>query len=443
MSTLSPTAAKNSRLMSMYGRSVLKRIDWLTVLFYLLLVAIGWVNIYSSTFSEESPSIFSYSQLYGKQLVFMGISLVAVILVLALEASFYERFASLLYIISLLSLLGLFVFGKTIAGATSWYSLGFFNLQPSEFVKITAALALAKYLSDIQTDIKKPKHQLYAFLIIFIPAALIIPQPDPGSALVFFSLLFVLFREGLPLYYLGFAFLALLVFVTTLMFGTTWVGIGMALIIAVFLLVKRASFKVPILPLITVFVVAILFSLSVNFVFNNVFEQRHRDRFSLWLRLEKDPDKLETIRKTIGYNTYQSEKAIESGGFFGKGFLEGTRTKGDFVPEQHTDFIFSTVGEEWGFVGTTTVVILFTFLLLRLVHLAERQKNDFSRMYGYGVISILLIHYFINVGMVIGVLPTIGIPLPFFSYGGSGLLGFSVLLFIFLKLDANRLNEWM
>jgi len=428
--------------MSMSGRKVFKRIDWLTVLFYLLLVGIGWINIYSSTFSGNNFSVFDFSQLYGKQLIFIGLSLISILVILALEASFYERFSSVLYIISMVLLLGLFVFGKTIAGATSWYDLGFFNFQPSELAKVATVLALAKYLSDIQTDIKNRKDQFYSFLIILIPALLIIPQPDPGSALVFFALVFVLFREGLPLYYLGFAVLALLVFITTLMFGTTWVGIGLVLIIALFLLLKRASFKIPILPLISVFVITIAFSLSVNFVFNNVFEQRHRDRFSLWLRLEKDPDKLEQIRKTIGYNTYQSEKAIESGGFFGKGFLEGTRTKGDFVPEQHTDYIFSTVGEEWGFLGTTIVVILFTLLLLRLVYLAERQKNDFSRMYGYGAISILLIHYFINIGMVIGVLPTIGIPLPFFSYGGSGLLGFTVLLFIFLKLDANRLNEW-
>lgn len=428
--------------MSMSGSKVLKRIDWLTVLFYLLLVGIGWLNIYSSTFTENNSSIFDFDQLYGKQLFFIGLSLVSIIVVLALEASFYERFSSILYIISMVLLLGLFVFGKTIAGATSWYNLGFFNLQPSEIAKVATALAMAKYLSDIQTDIKKQKDQFYAFLIILIPVILIIPQPDPGSALVFFALIFVLFREGLPLFYLGIAFLAMLVFIATLMYGTIWVGIGLALIIALFLLLKRASFKVPILPLLTVLIAAILFSLSVNFVFNNVFEQRHRDRFSLWLRLEKDPNKLEEIRKTIGYNTYQSEKAIESGGFFGKGFLEGTRTKGDFVPEQHTDYIFSTVGEEWGFLGTSIVVLLFTLLLLRLVYLAERQKNDFSRIYGYGVISILLIHYFINVGMVIGILPTIGIPLPFFSYGGSGLLGFTVLLFIFLKLDANRLNEW-
>ncbi|MEO0526035.1 MAG: rod shape-determining protein RodA [Bacteroidota bacterium] len=427
----------------MSGRDVLKRVDWLTVLLYISLVAIGWLNIYSTTFSEDDSSILDFSLLYGKQLFFIGVSIVSILIILTLEANFYERFSSVLYIISCALLLGLFVFGKTIAGATSWYDLGFFNLQPSEFAKVATALALAKYLSDIQTDIKRRKDQLYAFLIILIPAVLVIPQPDPGSALIFFALVFVIFREGLPLIYLGLALLTIIIFVTTLKFGTIWVGIVLALLIILFFLLKRASFKVPLLPLISVFVVAIAFSLSVNFVFNSVFEQRHRDRFSLWLRLEKDPEKLEEIRKTIGYNTYQSEKAIESGGFFGKGFLEGTRTKGDFVPEQHTDFIFSTVGEEWGFVGTATVIILFTIMFLRLVFLAERQKNAFGRMYGYGVISILLVHYFINVGMVIGVLPTIGIPLPFFSYGGSGLLGFTILLFVFLKLDANRLKEWL
>ncbi len=425
----------------MSGSSVLKRIDWLSILFYALLVAIGWINIYSTTFSEADPSIFNFDALYGKQLLFIGTSIVAIIIILALEANFFERFSSVFYLISMISLLGLFVFGKTIAGATSWYGLGFFNLQPSEFAKLATALALAKYLSDIQTDIKHRKDQLFAFLIILIPVLLVIPQPDPGSALVFFALVFVLFREGLPLFYLLIAFLLVLVFVTTLMFGTTWVTIFLAMVITLMFLLKKKSFKIPILPLVGTAVVTILFSLSVNFVFNNIFEQRHRDRFSLWLRLEKDPQKLEQIRKTIGYNTYQSEKAIESGGFFGKGFLEGTRTKGDFVPEQHTDYIFSTVGEEWGFLGTASVVLLFSFLLLRLVYLAERQKNAFSRMYGYGVISILLIHYFINIGMVIGILPTIGIPLPFFSYGGSGLLFFSVMLFIFLKLDSNRLRE--
>lgn len=425
----------------MSGKSILRRIDWLSIFFYTALVFIGWVSIYSSTYTEASTSIFDLGTLSGKQLFFIGVSGVAIVTILAMEANFYERFSSLFYLISMALLLGLFVFGKTIAGATSWYDLGIFNLQPSELAKVATTLALAKYLSDIQTDIRRLRDQFFAFLIVLVPAMLIIPQPDPGSALVFFSLVFVIFREGLPLIYLGIVLMAIAVFITTLMFGTIWVSIALVLLMVLFFLLKKKTFKVPVFPIVAVVAATILFSLSVNFVFNNVFEQRHRDRFSLWLRLEKDPAKLEQIRKTIGYNTYQSEKAIESGGFFGKGFLEGTRTKGDFVPEQHTDYIFSTIGEEWGFVGTVTVILLFTLLLLRLVYLAERQKNDFSRMYGYGVVSILLIHYFINIGMVTGILPTIGIPLPFFSYGGSGLLFFTVLLFILLKLDSNRLKE--
>ena len=426
----------------MSGNSAVRRIDWLTVLIYLLLIAIGWVNIYSSTVEGTDGALLDLTQRYGKQLFFIAVSIGVIVIVMALEASFYERFASLFYVVTLVLLLGLFVLGKTIAGATSWYDLGFFNLQPSELAKTATALALAKYLSDIQTDIKRRKDQMIAILIFILPALLIIPQPDPGSALVFASLVFVLFREGLPLWYLALALLAVVLFICTLMFGTIWVGIGLALLIALIYALKKPSVKIPTVPLVGLFLGAILFSLSVNFVFENIFEQRHRDRFSLWLRLEKDPEKLEEIRKTIGYNTYQSEKAIESGGLLGKGFLEGTRTKGDFVPEQDTDYIFTTVGEEWGFAGTAFVVVLFTVLLLRLVQLSERQKSNFSRMYGYGVISILLIHYFINIGMVIGILPTIGIPLPFISYGGSGMLGFTLLLFIFLRLDANRLKEW-
>lgn len=425
----------------MAGKGLLKRLDWLSILIFILLVAIGWVNIYSSTYSEGQENVFDFSTIYGKQLMFIFINIVLIIVILALESNFFERFSSIIYVISLLLLVGLFLFGSTISGATSWYNLGFFNLQPSELAKVATALALAKYLSDIQTDIKRNKDQLFAFLIILIPAVLVIPQPDPGSALVFFSLIFVLFREGTSVFYLGLGISAILIFVCSLMFGTIWITFFLGLLLGLFLLLRKQSMKISVVLVAIVFISTILFSLSVNFLFENVFEQRHRDRFSLWLGLEKDANKLEEIRKTIGYNTYQSEKAIESGGIFGKGFLEGTRTKGDFVPEQHTDYIFTTVGEEWGFMGTTTVIVLFTLLLLRLVYLAERQKNAFNRMYGYGVISILFIHYFINIGMVISVLPTIGIPLPFFSYGGSGLLGFTALLFIFLKIDSNRLKE--
>ncbi len=425
----------------MSGNSVLRRLDWLTVFLYVLLVFFGWVNIYSTTLTENQVSLLSMSTLYGKQLFFMGVSLVAIVLILSLESSFFERFSSLFYIVSLVFLIGLFAFGKTIGGAKSWYDLGFFNFQPSELGKLTTALALAKYLSDIQTDLKKPKSQLYAVLIIVVPALLILPQPDPGSALVYFALFFVLFREGFPLQYLGFALLFILLFVATLKFGVIWVGIGLGILTSLFFLFKKPNLKVPTFPLLIFLIVCMGFSLSVNFVYTDVFEQRHRDRFSLWLGLEKDPIRLEQIKKTIGYNTYQAEKAIESGGFLGKGFLEGTRTKGDFVPEQHTDYIFSSVGEEWGFVGTVSIIVVFTLFFLRLIQLAERQKKEFPRMYGYGMISILLIHYFVNIGMVIGLLPTVGIPLPFFSYGGSGLIFFTAMLFVFLKFDAARLSE--
>ncbi|WP_421810139.1 rod shape-determining protein RodA [Flagellimonas sp.] len=425
----------------MFGRGVFGRIDWITIILYALLVFIGWINIYSTSLTDQSTSIFDFSTLYGKQLFFIGVSLLGIILVLFVESNFFERFSSIFYVVSILLLAGLFVFGKTIAGATSWYNLGFFNLQPSELGKVATALALAKFLSDIQTDIRTRKHQMYALVIILLPAFLILPQPDPGSALIYFAFFFVLFREGFPLYYLGILLFIVVLFVSTLMFGTVWVTIGMIVITLLVYTFKKASLKIPLLPVLGIIIISTLFSLSVNFVYENVFEQRHRDRFTLWLGLEKDEKKLEEIRKTIGYNTYQSEKAIESGGFFGKGFLEGTRTKGDFVPEQHTDYIFSSVGEEWGFLGTATVILLFSVFFLRLIYIAERQKSDFSRMYGYGVISILVFHYFINIGMVIGLLPTIGVPLPFFSYGGSGLIFFTMLLFIFLKLDSNRLKD--
>ncbi|WP_127139578.1 rod shape-determining protein RodA [Flagellimonas marinaquae] len=425
----------------MSGRGPFGRLDWVSVILYALLVFIGWLNIYSTSVGEADTSLFDFSTLYGKQLFFIGLAALGIVFVLFVESQFFERFSSIFYIVSIVLLLGLFVFGKTIAGATSWYDLGFFNLQPSELAKVGTSLALAKFLSDIQTDIRTGKHQIYALVIILLPALLILPQPDPGSSLIYFSLFFVLFREGFPIYYLGILIFAVVLFATTLMFGTVWVAIGLVILTLLVYTFKKASVKIPILPVLGVIAVSVLFSLSVNFVFENVFEQRHRDRFALWLSLEKDEEKLDEIRKTIGYNTYQSEKAIESGGFTGKGFLEGTRTKGDFVPEQHTDYIFSSVGEEWGFLGTSTVILLFSLFFLRLIYIAERQKSDFSRMYGYGVISILVFHYFINIGMVIGLLPTIGVPLPFFSYGGSGLIFFTMLLFIFLKLDSNRLKD--
>ncbi|WP_283639953.1 rod shape-determining protein RodA [Mesonia mobilis] len=405
--------------------------DWISILLFLLLVAFGWVNIYSASLNDSAQGFFDLSQTYGRQGLFIGLSVVLIIFILSVEAKFYERFSSVIYLASLLSLLGLFVFGKTISGATSWYAFGGFSIQPSEFAKAATALALAKYLSDIQTNIKSFKHQLGAFLIIILPALIIVPQPDPGSALVYAAFFFPLYREGLSGGYLlvGLSFISLFVF--TLLFGAIWVSIGVVLLALAILFFNRKKKKKHIGRYIAISAVSMLFAFSVNYIFHNVFEQRHRDRFNIVLGKEVDS-------KGIGYNTNQSEIAIGSGGWTGKGWTQGTQTKGNFVPEQHTDYIFSTVGEEWGFAGTATVVLLFIALLMRLIFLAERQKSKFSRVYGYSVVGILFIHFLVNIGMVIGIFPTVGIPLPFFSYGGSGLWGFTILLFIFIKLDSNR-----
>ncbi len=406
------------------------KFDWITIFIYIALVAIGWVNIYSASYSNTSTGIFDFSQIYTKQLVWISLSLVLIPFILAVEAKFYERFSSIIYIISLISLIGLFVFGKNVNGATSWYFLGGFSIQPSEFAKAATALALAKYVSDIQTDLKSFQDQIKALIIIFLPALLIIPQPDPGSALVYVALIFPLYREGLHFIYLLLGFIIAALFVATLAFGTVWVGL-IILLIAGFLYFKNKNNKPSILKYGIIAAACIGFSISVNFIFENVLEQRHRDRFNIVLGKEVDT-------KSIGYNTNQSEIAIGSGGWTGKGWLQGTQTKGKFVPEQDTDYIFSTVGEEWGFLGSMGVIILFLFLIIRLLILAERQKSQFSRVYGYSVSAILFFHFFINIGMVSGLLPTIGIPLPFFSYGGSGLWGFTILLFIFIRLDASN-----
>ncbi len=416
------------------ARSTIAAIDWLTVLLFLLLVGFGWGNIYSASYGDETFSITDFSQPYIKQLYWIALSVLIIIITQAIETKFYERFAGLIYIISLASLLGLFLFGKNVNGATSWYAFGPVGLQPSEFAKAATALALAKFLSDMQTNINLINHQLRAFLIIALPALFIIPQPDPGSALVYAAFFFPLYREGLAATYLIIGASSAALFILTLIFTPLWVVVGIAIIMLLILIKKRKQ-KPKFSRYLLTLIVITGFCFSVNYIFNNVFEQRHRDRFNIVLGKEVDS-------KGIGYNTNQSQIAIGSGGWIGKGWKEGTQTKGGFVPEQHTDYIFSTVGEEWGFLGATTVIILFIGLLLRLLYLAERQKSQFSRVYGYSVVGILFVHFAVNVGMVTGLIPTVGIPLPFFSYGGSGLWGFTLLLFIFIKLDSNRVNEW-
>lgn len=413
--------------------NILVRIDWIIVLLYFILVLIGWMSIYSASYTENS-TLSMMSQPHGRQQVFIGLSIFLIILILSIEAKFYERFSSVIYLASLLSLLGLFVFGKTISGATSWYSLGGFSIQPSEFAKFATALALAKFLSDTQTNISLLNHLVKIFVIIFLPALIIIPQPDPGSALVYAAFFFVLYREGLSPIYLMLGFSAATLFVLTLVLDPLIISL-ICTVLAVLIFLKNRKKKHNKLLYVFVLASCVALSFSVNYIFENVFEQRHRDRFNIVLGKEVDT-------KGIGYNTAQSEIAIGNGGLTGKGWLQGTQTKGGFVPEQHTDYIFSTVGEEWGFLGSSFVVLLFVALILRILHRAELQKSKFSRVYGYSVAAIIFVHFLINIAMVMGVFPTVGIPLPFFSYGGSGLWGFTILLFIFIKLDANRINEW-
>lgn len=408
--------------------------DWVLILLYLALVTIGWINIYSASFDPSTEVFMSMDNLHFKQLVWIFLGFAIITFILFLDSKFFERFSSVIYIVSLLSLLLLFVFGKTISGATSWYNLGFMSLQPSEFAKAATALALAKYLSDIQTNIKTLKDQIRALIIIALPALIIIPQPDPGSALVYAAFIFPLYREGLAASYLILGASAITLFVLTLLIGPLYVAL-MVFMLGIILFYRNRKRKPSKRIYLGLGAAAVLFAFSVSYIFENIFEQRHRDRFNIVLGKEVDA-------KSIGYNTHQSEIAIGNGGWLGKGFLEGTQTKGKFVPEQHTDYIFATVGEEWGFLGSTIVIGLFILLILRVIQLSEKQKNDFSRIYGYGVAGILFIHFVVNVGMVLGILPTVGIPLPFFSYGGSGLWGFTILLFIFVKLDGNRINEW-
>ena len=417
------------------------KFDWITIIIYILLVCFGWLNILSASHTGDSINYFDFSQPYGKQLIFIILSVILIILILSIEAKFYERFSSLIYIFSILSLIGLLIgLGKNVNGATSWYAIGGMTIQPSEFAKAATALAIAKYVSDLNTNIKSFKDQIRICALIAIPSVLILFQNDAGSTLVYGSFFFVLYREGLPKIYLIVTILLALLSISALKFGAsiTIVISGILLFSYHFIKKKRASIIQPFLTLI----VFVVITFGVQYFYNNILQPHQQNRISLWLRLEKDPDKIAQLRRDILYNLYESEKTISSGGFSGKGFLEGTRTTGKFVPEQHTDYIFSTVGEEWGFIGSFFVIILFVFLLLRILYLSELQKSQFSRVYGYSVVAILFFHFMINIGMVMGLIPTIGIPLPFFSYGGSGLWGFTILLFIFIKLDSNRINEW-
>ena len=414
-------------------------IDWILVLFYFVFIFLGWINIYAATISENQFDLLNFTTEYGKQLIWIGFSIPIILLILMFEAKFYEKYAPIIYFSFLVLLAGLFVFGKNINGSTSWYAIGSFSLQPSEFAKAATALAIAKLVSDKMFNLKKLSTQAQALGLLFFPAILIILQPDPGSALVYGAFIFVLYREGLPFYYITVGFIALFLFVITLILGYEVTLISSLVlficILLYFIFYRPRAFRKGWIKIIGIYLMSVMFIFSVDLVFNHMFKQHHRDRFNIILGKTVD-------MKGVGYNTNQSVTTIASGGFFGKGFLEGERTQGNFVPEQKTDYIFTTVGEEWGFVGSALVIILFVAFLLRIINRAEQQKAKFSRIYGYSIVAIFFMHFVINIGMVIGLVPTIGIPLPFFSYGGSALWGFTVLLFIFIRLDANKTYEW-
>jgi rod shape determining protein RodA len=420
--------------------NIFANIDWILVFLFLILVSFGWLNIYAASKTEEDLGLLSFSTKYGKQLIFICLTIPLIVTILFFNSKFYQQFAAILYILSLLSLVGLFVVGKEINGAKSWYNFGVMSLQPSEFVKVFTALAVAKLLNERKYNLKLIKNQIKAFFVIFLPAFLILLQPDAGSAIIYLAFFFVLNREGLTLKYIIFGAAFIFIFICTIFFGEKYVYITLFLLISlfVFYVVRKSGkqfFRFNWYKFVIAYLVAGLTVFGIGYAYSNVFKQHHRDRFEVLLGLKID-------NKNIGYNSHQSELTISSGGLTGKGFLQGDITKGDFVPEQHTDYIFSTVGEEWGFLGSSMVIIVFMLLLYRIIYLAETHTNKFGRVYGYSVASILFFHMIVNIGMVIGLMPTVGIPLPFFSYGGSSLWGFTILLFIFIRLDANKDYDW-
>lgn len=463
-------------------------LDWVTIMVYLVMIFFGWINIYAAVYNEEASGIFDFSQRYGKQFIWIIAVIVIAVLVVIIDSRFYIFFSYLLYLLVVFALLLVLVVGKEVNGARSWFDIGGVGLQPSEFAKFATLLGLARFLSGKNRQLTQINNLASSLAIIFTPALLIAIQPDMGSSLVYFALVLVLFREGLSPYLFVTGIMAVILFVATLLLnnlhiyivliglaglvhyfseknflltlkglasmlligGTVYAisrwGIGRVNpeVILIFTILMSAlawsyyiyRYRARNLLIILVYLAgSMIFIFMVDYAFNSILKPHQQTRINIVLGIESDP-------YGTGYNLNQSKISIGSGGFWGKGFLQGTQTKFKFVPEQSTDFIFCTVGEEWGFIGTSLVILLFSFMLIRLINIAERQRSAFSRIYGYGVVSILLFHFIINIGMTIGLVPVIGIPLPFFSYGGSSLWSFTLLLFIFLRLDASR-NEYL
>jgi rod shape determining protein RodA len=407
-------------------------VDWITILIYMALCAIGFVNIYASVYNPDLSDVFDFGSNYGKQVIFIITALVVGFSILLLDAKFFSIFSPIIYGVTILLLIAVLVIGRKVAGNQAWIPIGSFRLQPSEFAKFGTALLLARYVSTFNPKFKDFKSIFFAGVIVAVPLFFIMMQPDTGSALVFLAFMFPLYREGLSGYFL-LIFLGMIVLFVADFLLPLYVVIPIILAVGAYsiYLNKRKQKMMLSIGLATIIAIAYLF--IVKLTYTKVLEPHQRTRIEIMLGLKTDP-------KGAGYNVIQSKIAIGSGQVLGRGFLQGTQTKYGYVPEQSTDFIFSTIGEEWGFAGCTVLILLYVFLLLRLINLAERQRSPFSRVYGYCVASIIFFHIFINIGMTIGIIPVIGIPLPFISYGGSSLWSFTVLLFIFLKLDSNRMG---
>jgi rod shape determining protein RodA len=408
------------------------QVDWLSIFLYGLLVFFGWLSIYAASSGDVVTSIFDTNERYGKQLMWIGLTVVLILLILLIDAKFFSTFSYWFYVATIVVLIFVLLFGKTVAGSKSWFQVGSFAIQPAEFAKFATALALARFLSTLNVDMRSLRTKLIAISILGLPALLILLQNDTGSALVYFSFVLVLFREGFSGIIIIVGLVMAVLFIATLLLGEFYVLAGLLVLGAlVWLFFKKLRKYTK--AIFAILILASAFVFSVNYAFQEVLEPHQKKRINVLLGIEED-------LRGAGYNVNQSKIAIGSGGLTGKGFREGMLTRYQFVPEQSTDFIFCTVGEEWGFMGVSVVISLYVIFLLRLVFLAERQRSRFGRIYGYGVVSILFFHFAVNIGMTIGLAPVVGIPLPFFSYGGSSLWGFTILLYIFLKQDANRLN---
>jgi rod shape determining protein RodA len=426
----------------MREESLSRNIDWITILLYLVFITAGWLNIFAVVYDpdpEVEQNIFDLSLNSGKQLLWIGSAFILILMIFAIDYKFYSAFAYVLYGIIVCVLIATIFLGVEVNGSRSWLGLGDFRVQPAEFAKFFTALALSRYLGNINLKFEKLETQLTIAAILIVPCIFILLQNETGGVLVFSAFLLVLFREGLSPWILIVGVVSVAIFIFTLIFDKYILSIsllilGLAYILLRIVLLRKVLLKPILLTSAKTFVVVVLcigMVFSVDFVVNNILKEHQRNRIMILVNPEID-------KRGQGYQINQSKVAIGSGGFFGQGFLQGTQTKFDFVPEQSTDFIFCTIGEEHGWLGSTFLIVLYVLFLVRIINLAERQKEKFARIYGYCVASIIFFHFMVNIGMTIGIFPIIGIPLPFFSYGGSSLWSFTILLFVFLKLDAHR-----